>query len=257
MVRGYSVPAVVTGKPIETGSSKGRFEATGRGCMFSARLAAKHLGVSLNEATVAVQGCGSVGSAAAKLLAKEGWRIIAISDSKGGIYNPKGLDPESVLHYKRETGSVVGLKDTETITNAELLALPCDILVLATMENQITEANAANVKARVIIEGANGPTAPEADEILGDNGISVVPDVLANTGGVRVSYFEWVQDIQSLFWSEEQVNNQLQQVIANAFAEVLRISWLEKVDHENCCSYTCRRASSTGYEPQRDIPAIT
>ncbi len=221
---------VVTGKPIEIGGSKGRLEATGRGCMLSARLAAKQLGMSLKEATAAVQGCGNVGSATAKLLAKEGCRIIAISDSKGGIYNPKGLDPESMLLYKRETGSVVGFKDTETITNTELLGLQCDILVPSALEDQIVKANVANTKAKMIIEGANGPTTPEADKILYDNGVFVVPDVLANTGGVIVSYFKWVQDIQSLFWSEEQVNNQLQRVVANAFAEVLRISQLEKVD---------------------------
>jgi len=219
MSKGYSVPAVVTGKPIEIGGSKGRLEATGRGCMLSARLAAKQLGMSVKEATAAVQGCGNVGSATAKLLAKEGCRIIAISDSKGGIYNPKGLDPESVLLYKRETGSVVGFKDTETITNTELLGLQCDMLVPSALEDQIVKANAANTKAKMIIEGANEPTTPEADKILYDNGVFVVPDVLANTGGVIVSYFKWVQDIQSLFWSEEQVNNQLQRVVANALTK--------------------------------------
>jgi len=241
MMKGYSVPAVVTGKPIEIGGSKGRLEATGRGCMFSARLAAKHLGMSLKEATVAVQGFGNVGSAAAKCLAKEGCRVVAVSDVYGGVYNPKGLDIDGLLARdasfarvgllarNRETGSVIGSKDAETITNAELLALQCDILVPAAIENQITEANAAQVKARVIVEGANGPTTPEADEILGDNGVFVVPDVLANTGGVIVSYFEWVQNIQALFWDEKDVNEQLQKLMANAFAQVLRISQSKKV----------------------------
>jgi len=241
MMKGYSVPAVVTGKPIEIGGSKGRLEATGRGCMFSARLAAKHLGMSLKEATVAVQGFGNVGSAAAKCLAKEGCRVVAVSDVYGGVYNPKGLDIDGLLARdasfarvgllarNRETGSVIGSKDAETITNAELLALQCDILVPAAIENQITEANAAQVKARVIVEGANGPTTPEADEILGDNGVFVVPDVLANTGGVIVSYFEWVQNIQALFWDEKEVNEQLQKLMANAFAQVLRISQSKKV----------------------------
>ena len=241
MMKGYSVPAVVTGKPIEIGGSKGRLEATGRGCMFSARLAAKHLGMSLKEATVAVQGFGNVGSAAAKCLAKEGCRVVAVSDVYGGVYNPKGLDIDGLLARdasfarvgllarNRETGSVIGSKDAETITNAELLALQCDILVPAAIENQITEANAAQVKARVIVEGANGPTTPEADEILGDNGVFVVPDILANTGGVIVSYFEWVQNIQALFWDEKDVNEQLQKLMANAFAQVLRISQSKKV----------------------------
>jgi glutamate dehydrogenase (NAD(P)+) len=242
MTRGYTVPAVVTGKPIEIGGSKGRFEATGRGCMFSAKLAAKHLGVSLKEATVVVQGCGNVGSIAAKLLAKEGCRIIAISDSKGGIYNPKGLDLEGLLNYKKETGSVVGFVDSETISNAELLALPCDILVPAALENQLVKANAADIKTKIIVEGANGPTTPEADKILGDNGIFVVPDVLANAGGVVVSYFEWVQGLQSFFWSEEEVNRQLQAVIDNAFHEVLEVSQREKVDMRTAAyMYAVRR----------------
>jgi len=187
MGKGYSVPAVITGKPIEIGGSKGRFEATGRGCMICALLTAKHLAINLNETTVAVQGFGNVGATAAKLLAGEGCRVIAISDSKGGVYNPKGLNLGGLLAHKRETGSVIGFKDTETITNAELLGLQCDILVPAAIEDQIVTANAASVKARVIIEGANAPTTPEAHEILCDNGILVVPDILANSGGVIVS----------------------------------------------------------------------
>ncbi|MCL0103852.1 Glu/Leu/Phe/Val dehydrogenase [Dehalococcoidia bacterium] len=230
MNKGYSVLGVVTGKPLEIGGSKGRFEATGRGCMLSARLAANHLGMRLKEATVVVQGFGNVGRAAAKLLAKEGCRIIAVSDSRGGIYNPKGLDPESVLRHKTETGSVLGFEGSETVTNAELLELQCDILVPAALEDQICKANAPNIKAKVIIEGANGPTTAEADEILCDRGVTVIPDVLANTGGVIVSYFEWVQGIQSFFWDEAEVNDKLQHVMANAFGEVLSISQHEKVD---------------------------
>jgi glutamate dehydrogenase (NAD(P)+) len=230
MNKGYSVLGVVTGKPVEIGGSRGRFEATGRGCMFSAKLAAKHLGVNLKEATVVVQGCGNVGSVAAKLLAKEGCRIIAISDSKSGVCNLKGLDVESLLNHKKETGSIADFVDAETINNAELLALPCDILVPAAIENQIVKANAADIKAKMIVEGANGPTTPEADRILHDNGVFVVPDVLANAGGVVVSYFEWVQGLQSFFWSEEEVNSQLHAVIDNAFHEVLEVSQREKVD---------------------------
>jgi Glutamate dehydrogenase/leucine dehydrogenase len=230
MMKGYSIPAVVTGKPLEIGGSKGRLEATGRGCVISAQLAANYLNMDLGGSTAVVQGMGNVGSAAAKLLAEEGCRIIAVSDSKRGIYNrSRGLDLRNVLHHKKETGSVAGFKDAETITNAELLALPCDILVPAAIENQIIEANAAQVKARVIVEGANGPTTSKADEIIRDNGVFVVPDILANTGGVVVSYFEWVQNIQSFFWDEKEVNERLQKVMADAFTQVLRISQSKKV----------------------------
>ena len=230
MLKGYSVLGVVTGKPIGVGGSKGRFEATGRGCTTSAKLAAAHLGISLNRATVVVQGFGNVAVSAAKLLAADGCRIIAISDSKGGIYNPKGLDLESLLNYKKQTGSVVGFADSESVTNTELLALPCDILVPAAIEDQIVKANAPDVKARIIVEGANAPTTPEASEILNDKGVFVVPDILANAGGVVVSYFEWVQGVQAFFWSEDEVNHQLQRVMDSAFGEVLEMSQREKVD---------------------------
>ncbi len=233
MLKGYSVLGVVTGKPIEVGGSKGRLGATGRGCMVSAKLAANHLGISLNRATAVVQGFGNVAYSAAKLLAGEGCRIIAISDTKGGTYNPKGLDLESLPNYKKETGSVVGFMDTETISNTELLALPCDILVPAAIEDQIVKANAADIKARIIVEGANAPTTPEADKILNDNGVFVVPDILANAGGVVVSYFEWVQGLQAFFWNEDEVNRQLQTVMDNAFHEVLEMSRHEKVDMRN------------------------
>jgi glutamate dehydrogenase (NAD(P)+) len=230
MGKGYSVPAVTTGKPIEIGGSRGRSQATGRGCMISAQLAAKYLGMNLKKATVAVQGFGNVGAVVAALLAKEGPRIVAVSDSRGGIYNPKGLDIEGLLRYKKETGSVLDFNSAETITNAELLGLHCDILVPAAIEDQIVEANADLIKARLVIEGSNGPTTPEAHEILCNNGIFVVPDILANTGGVIVSYLEWVQSMQSFFWDELQVNDYLKKVMSNAFAEVLRESQHEKVD---------------------------
>jgi len=230
---GYSVLGVVTGKPISIGGSKGRAEATGRGCMITAKLSAKHLGMNLDGATVAVQGFGNVGSVSAILLAKEGCKIIAVSDSKGGIYNPKGLDVQEVLRYKKETGSVVGFKDSEALTHAELLELPCDILLPAALEDEICVPNAPSVKAKMIVEGANGPTTPEADRILSDNGRFVVPDILANAGGVVVSYFEWVQGLQSFFWSEDEVNRQLQNVMENAFCEVLEVSQREKVDMRN------------------------
>ena len=230
---GYSVLGVVTGKPLSIGGSKGRFEATGRGCVITAKLSAKHLGMNFEGATVAVQGFGNVGSVSAMLLVKEGCKIIAVSDSKGGIYNPKGLDVEKVLSYKKETGSVVGFKDTEPLTHAELLELECDILLPAALEDEICAPNAPSVKARMIVEGANGPTTPEADRILCDNGKFVIPDILANAGGVVVSYFEWVQGLQSFFWSEDEVNRQLQMVMDNAFHEVLETNQREKVDMRN------------------------
>ena len=230
MSKGYSVPAVVTGKPIEIGGSLGRLEATGRGCMICSHLAAAQKHLSLDGARVAVQGTGNVGSISARLLAREGCRIVAMSDSRGGLYNPKGLDLEGLLFHKKETGTLAGFKDAEPITNSELLALPCDILVPAALETQITASNAAQVKAKIIVEGANGPTTPEADRILCDNGILVVPDILANAGGVIVSYFEWVQDIDSFFWDEEDINRRLLKAITNAFTEVLRVSQAEKTD---------------------------
>ena len=230
MGKGHSVPAVTTGKPLEIGGSRGRFEATGRGCTITALLAAKHVGINVGEATVAVQGFGNVGAVAAKLLTREGCRLIAISDSQGGVYNPKGLDLELLLARKKETGSVIGSKNAEIITNAELLELRCDILVPAAIENQLVKANASSVKAKLIIEGANNPTTPEADRILADNGIFVVPDILANTGGVIVSYLEWVQGLQFLFWEEEEVNDYLQKILTKAFAEVLQTSLQEKID---------------------------
>jgi len=230
MGKGYSVAAVTTGKPIEIGGTKGRFMATGHGCVISALLACKHLSINPREVTVAVQGFGNVGAATAKLLAREGCRVIAISDIKGGVYNPKGLDLEGLLARTRETGSVIGFKDAETITNADLLGLQCDILVPAAIENQIVKANAGSVKAKLIIEGANAPTSPEADRILGDNAIFVVPDILANAGGVIISYLEWVQCLQSFFWDEAEVHSYLKKIMTNAFADVLGISQRKKAD---------------------------
>jgi len=230
MNKGYSVLGVVTGKPLEIGGSKGRFEATGRGCMICARLASKQAGINFEGATVAVQGFGKVGSVVARLMAREGCKVIAISDVKGGIYNSNGLDVESVYSNCKETGSVVDYKDAERITNAELLAIDCDILVPAALEGQICKDNAAAVKAKLIIEGANGPTTTEADNILSDKGIFIVPDILANAGGVVVSYFEWVQGLQAFFWNENEVNQRLEEIMDNAFHEVLEIKEREKTD---------------------------
>lgn len=229
MNKGYSVLGVVTGKPLEIGGSKGRFGATGRGCAICSQLAAKHLGMNLEKATVAVQGFGNVGSTTAQLLSGFGSRLIAISDSSGGVCNAKGLDIQNLLRHKKETGSVTDFKDGDNITNAELLGMECDILVPAAVEGTICAPNASSVKAKMIIEGANGPTTAEADRILAEKGILVIPDILANAGGVVVSYFEWVQGTQSFFWREEEVNSRLQEVMDNAFHEVLEMSQREKV----------------------------
>jgi glutamate dehydrogenase (NAD(P)+) len=230
MNKGYSVLGVVTGKPLEIGGSRGRLEATGRGCVICARLAGKHIGLDLNGASVAVQGFGNVGAISAKLLAREGCKVIAVNDSTGAIHNAKGLDIEAVMRHKAESGSVVGYRPAEAIGSTELLGLKCDILVPAALEQQIHEGNAASIKARMIVEGANGPTTAEATRILRDKGVFIVPDILANAGGVVVSYFEWVQGLQSFFWTEEEVNQRLQHVMDDAFHEVLEISQREKVD---------------------------
>ncbi len=227
---GHSVPAVVTGKPVEIGGSLGRLEATGRGVMFVTREALKHLGMRIEDVTVVIQGAGNVGGVSGYLMQSKGMKPIAISDSRGGIYNPKGLEIKDVLKFKRENGTVVGYPGTDTLTNEELLELECDILVPAAMEKQITEANADKIKAKIIAEGANGPTTPEADEILTDKGIFVIPDILANAGGVTVSYFEWVQGLQFFFWSEREINVKLRDIMVRSFKDVLKISQEKNVD---------------------------
>ncbi|HEV2282474.1 MAG TPA: Glu/Leu/Phe/Val dehydrogenase [bacterium] len=229
MHRGYSVPAVVTGKPLSIGGSQGRVEATGRGCMLTAREAAKHLGMPLAGARVVVQGYGNVGSIAAALLQEQGCKVVGASDSGGGVYNPKGFDPTDLLRHKEHTGSVVGYRGTDAVTNDDLLELPCEILVPSALEGQITKDNAERIKARLVVEGANGPTTPEADEILRDRKVFVVPDILANAGGVVVSYFEWVQDLQSFFWTEEEINERLERIMVRSFREVLETSQEKEV----------------------------
>lgn len=229
MTKGYSVPAVVTGKPVEIGGSLGRREATGRGVMFITREALKHLGMPVEGTRVVVQGFGNVGAIGAQLLEELGCTVIAVSDSRGGIYNPKGLNVKDVIRHKAETGTVVGYPGTDTVTNKELLELDCEVLVPAALENEITEENADRIKARIIAEGANGPTTPEADDILFDKGVFVIPDILANAGGVTVSYFEWVQGLQNFFWSEEEVNKNLEKIMIKAFQDVLAISQRREV----------------------------
>jgi glutamate dehydrogenase (NAD(P)+) len=228
MNKGYSVLGVVTGKPIDVGGSLGRFEATGRGCMICTLLAAKHMGIKIHGATAAVQGFGNVGGNVVRMLAEKGCRIIAVSDVMGGVQNPDGLDIAALSAHAAKTGSVAGFAGGQPLSNRELLSIKCDVLVPAALENTIHAGNAADVKARLIIEGANGPITPEADTILNAKGISIIPDILANSGGVVVSYFEWVQGLQSFFWSEQQVNQQLEMVMQNAFAEVLKLSLTEK-----------------------------
>jgi glutamate dehydrogenase (NAD(P)+) len=229
MNRGNSVLGVVTGKPIEIGGSPGRFEATGRGCVINALLAAKHLGTEIQGGTAVVQGFGNVGSVAAKMLVEKGVRLIAVSDSQGGVFNPNGFSINELQNHKQKTGSVIDFKESENITRNELLGLKCDILVPAALENAICADNAATIQARMIVEGANGPTTPEADVILNDNGKFIIPDILANAGGVVVSYFEWIQGLQSFFWSEDQVNQQLEMVMNKAFHEVLGLSLRENI----------------------------
>jgi glutamate dehydrogenase/leucine dehydrogenase len=207
----------------------GRKEATGRGCVFTTREATKLLDMDLTKSTVAVQGFGNVGYSAARIFHEVGAKVIAVSDSKGGIYNPKGLDPGKVLAAKQKGSSVIDYKEGDRITNEELITIKCDVLVPSALENVITLKNAAKVQARIIAEGANGPTAPEADEILQSNGVLVIPDILANAGGVTVSYFEWVQNIQEFFWSEEDVNRKLGEIMVRSFNEVFKMARDHKV----------------------------
>ncbi len=230
MFKGHTELGVVTGKPVELGGSLGRQEATARGCQFVIREACRAFGLSLSDATVVVQGFGNAGSNVARFLHEDGARIIALSDSKGGIYNPRGIDPQAALEHKIQTGALQGLPDTEAITNEELLELSCDILVPAALENQITRRNAARIRARLIAEAANGPTTPAADDILFDRGITVIPDILANAGGVSVSYFEWVQNQYGFFWPEDEVRGHLERIMRNAFHAVRAMAERHRVD---------------------------
>ena len=227
---GHTSTAVVTGKPIEMGGSLGRREATGRGVMIVTREAAKHLGFDLKGATVAVQGFGNVGSVSADLLAKAGAKVIAVSDWKGGVYNAKGLDIPALLEFAKTHKTVDGFTGGEPLTNDELFALEVDVLIPAALENQITEENAGGIKAKVVTEGANGPTTPGAHAIMHGNGIFVIPDILANSGGVTTSYFEWVQDRHGYFWEEAEVNTRLEKKMCEAFEDVLQTSLKYKVD---------------------------
>lgn len=223
MTKGYAIPGVVTGKPLCLGGSLGRNEATGRGVFYTIQCACQHLDLPLEGATVVVQGFGNAGSIAAQLLFDAGAKVIAVSDSTGCIYNPKGLHIPEVIHLKALTGRVEGFPEAASISPEQLLALPCDILVPAALENTVHIDNAHAVNARIVAEAANGPLTPAADHILESKGTFIIPDILCNAGGVTVSYFEWVQDEQHLFWEAQDVYNRLERVMKTAFADVLKI----------------------------------
>jgi glutamate dehydrogenase (NAD(P)+) len=227
---GHPVPGVVTGKPIEIGGSLGRRESTGRGVVTCMVEAARHLGLGLAGARVVVQGYGQVGGTAARLAASMGTKVVAVSDVQGGIHDSNGLDLSKVDAWIREHRSLAGFPGVDHVTNHEILELPCDVLIPAAIQNQITVDNAAKLQCRLLVEGANGPTTLEADDILRDRGVFTVPDIVANAGGVTVSYFEWVQDGQQLFWTEEEVNNKLISIMQRAFRDVLHVAVERKLD---------------------------
>jgi glutamate dehydrogenase (NAD(P)+) len=227
---GHTSTAVVTGKPIEMGGSLGRREATGRGVMIVARAAAKHLGFGLKGATVAVQGFGNVGGIAADLLADEGAIVVGVTDWKGGVYNAKGLDTKALQAYVAQYRTVAGFSGGEPLAADDLFGLDVDILIPAALEKQLTSENAGRIKAKLVVEGANGPTTPEAHKLMHERGVFVVPDILANAGGVTVSYFEWVQDRHGYFWAEKEVNERLELKMLQAFDAVLLTAQRYKVD---------------------------
>jgi glutamate dehydrogenase (NAD(P)+) len=220
MTVGHASPGVVTGKPVSIGGSEGRSDATGRGVLFVVEEACKVKKINLRGASVAIQGFGNVGSAVARLFAEKKAKIVAISDSRGGVHNPRGIDPLRAMRYKERAGTVVGMPGASRISNDELLTLKCDILIPAALENVITLHNADQIKAKIVAEAGNGPTTPHADEILSRKGIFVIPDILANAGGVTVSYFEWAQDLQGFFWQVQEVNSKLEFVMRRAFNDV-------------------------------------
>lgn len=231
MTMGYSVPAIVTGKPINIGGSQGRTEATGRGVIICMMEALKQLGYANRaETTVAVQGFGNVGSHAALYAQEMGFKVVAVSDIYGGIYSSHGLDIAAVINYMSKTGSVRDFPGSENISNDDLLTCKCDVLIPAAMENQVTEHNAGRIQATVIVEGANGPTTPEADDILNDRGVFIVPDILANAGGVVVSYFEWVQDLQAFSWDKDEVFRQLQRIMVRSYDSTVSMAEHHNVD---------------------------
>jgi glutamate dehydrogenase (NAD(P)+) len=231
MHHGYTVPGVVTGKPISLGGSEGRNEATGRGTVFCIMEAVAHLGMDITRSRVSVQGFGNAGSIAAQLISDEGAMVIAVSDSTGGIHNPTGLEIPRVIAWKKEHGTVQGFPGASDVTNAEVLEVDCDILIPAALENQITSRNAGQIKARIVAEAANGPTTPDADVELYRRGVFLIPDILCNAGGVTVSYFEWVQDLNRDHWSEAIVNAKLKEIMVRSFNEVISTAEREECDN--------------------------
>jgi glutamate dehydrogenase (NAD(P)+) len=248
MNKGHSVLGVVTGKPLSVGGSLGREEATARGSLYCIQALSQKQGTRVAEQTVVIQGFGNVGANLARLLHLEGAKVVAVSDSRGGVYNPNGIDIPAALAHKQERGTLLGLANAEQITNEELLELPCDILAPCGLEQVITEENADRVKAPIICEGANGPVTPTADAILEDKGVLILPDVLANAGGVVVSYFEWVQGLQEYFWREDEVNAKLHDIVARAFEE----AWQTRQRYE-----TSLRMASYGLAVERVAEATT
>jgi len=248
MNKGHSVLGVVTGKPLSVGGSLGRVEATARGALYCIQALSVKQGKRVSEYSVAIQGFGNVGAHLARLLHLEGAKVVAVSDSQGGVYNPDGIDVPSALAHKQERGTLAGLANAEAVTNEELVELPCDIFAPCALEQVVTEENADRVKAQVICEGANGPVTPTADAILEDRGVLVLPDVLANAGGVVVSYFEWVQGLQEYFWREDEVNAKLHDIVARAFEE----AWQTRDTYD-----TSLRMASYGLAVQRVAEATT
>ena len=236
MHAGYTVNAVVTGKPVPIGGSLGRADATGVGVMFTARQAMQKIGMPIQGSQVVVQGFGNVGSVSARSMHEIGSKVLAVSDVYGGIYNPNGLDIPALMEHIRQTGKVIDFPGVELVSNDELLSLECDVLIPAALENQITKANANDIKAQLIVEGANGPTTLEADRILVDKGGTIVPDILANAGGVTVSYFEWVQGLQSFFWSEKEIFARLERIMTSAFEDCWQMAERKKVDMRTAAS---------------------
>jgi glutamate dehydrogenase (NAD(P)+) len=248
MTQGRTVPGVVTGKPLIIGGSAGRREATGRGIVYALYQAARHLGQELRERRVVVQGFGNVGAVAARLLWREGCVIAGVSDIKGGIWSPAGIDIRQLEAHVAEAGTVTGFPGTEPVSNAELLTLPCDVLVPAALGSVIRADNAEQIKAVIVAEGANAPTTPEADGILRDRGVTVIPDILANAGGVVVSYFEWVQGLQYYFWRESEITTRLQEVMTRAFNRVWGLAAKEGTDLRTAALMEGVRRVAEGYK---------
>jgi glutamate dehydrogenase (NAD(P)+) len=233
---GFSVPGVVTGKPVSIGGSAGRSMATARGVMYITLATLKALGMSVEDTRAVVQGFGNVGGGTVQLLHEQGCKIVGVSDVHGGVYNPEGLSPQALFAHRKRGGRLQDYEGGEPVTNEELLELDCDVLIPAAIEGQLTERNADRVKASVIVEGANGPTTHEADAIFQDRGVLVVPDILANAGGVTVSYFEWVQALQAFYWSEDEVNDRLRQIMERSYVDVLNVSEDRKVSMRNAAT---------------------